>query len=532
MKNKLVFLAVFTGALVYSLLFNAGLPITDPVESNYALTAKEMVVGGDWLSPRIYGQYWFDKPIMIYWLIAFAYKFFGINEFAARFPSAIFSAASIAWMFWFADKVYASRRTAFYSALILATSLEFWILSRMIITDAVLFFFTSVSIAAFYLHLLNRKSLWYVVAYAAAALAVLTKGPVGIVMPVLIIFLYLVSGRRWQLFSSLQLIRGGLVFLAIAVPWYLAMYLTHGNDFVNTFLGLHNVLRATVSEHPQDNVFYYYLVLFPVSLLPWTGILFLAFLRGRKNCGAHYSYLIVWIVGFLGFYSIMATKYLTYVFPALFPAALLAGRCLQVMVQQGGRKQWLWLSVPTVFLLLLFALGPRFLPELDVGMGLYGGVAVTACLILWLQFRGNVRLLPESTALSLVAVSLLLLHSLLIPLAGSRSARDIVQRLPATGAAVVMYGDYATSAVFYSGYEIPELFLEDSKKDTRGVWSGKYTMPTETIDDFTARTKDRQEVYILVKSEENRFLSEPMADRFRVVTREGRLTLFKQQINP
>jgi len=532
MRNKFVFLAVFAGALIYSLLFNAGIPITDPVEANYALTAKEMVVSGDWLSPRIYGQYWFDKPIMIYWLIAFAYKVFGINEFAARFPAAVFSAASVAWMFWFAGKLYASRRTAFYSALILATSLEFWILSRMIITDAVLFFFTSMSIAAFYLHFLNRQSLWYVIAYAAAGLAVLTKGPVGIVMPALIIFLYLISGRRWQLFSKLQLFRGGLVFLFAAVPWYLAMYITHGNDFVNTFLGLHNVLRATVSEHPQDNVFYYYLVLFPVSLLPWTGIFFLSLLRGRKNYGAHFSYLVVWIAVFIGFYSLMATKYLTYVFPALFPAALLAGRCLQAMVQQGGRKQWLWLSVPTVFLLFLFALGPRFLPDPVVGLGLYGSVAVTACLIIWLQFRGNVRLLPEGVVLSIIAVSLVIIHSALVPLAHSRSAYDIVQKLPPTGAIVALYGDYATSAVFYSGYVIPQLVSENNKKDASGVWSGKYTMPTETIGGFASRTADRQEVYVLVKSAEKRFLSETIAERYQVVAQDGKLTLFKQQVGP
>lgn len=532
MKNKFIFLIVFAGALIYSLLFNAGIPITDPVESNYALTAKEMVVSGDWLSPRIYGQYWFDKPIMIYWLIALAYKVFGINEFAARFPAAVFSAASVAWLFWFADKIYASRRTAFYSALILATSLEFWVLSRMIITDAVLFFFTSVSIAAFYLQFLNRKSSWYVAAYAAAGLAVLTKGPVGIVLPGLIIFLYLVSGRRWQLISTLYFVRGGLIFSIVAVPWYLAMYITHGYEFVDTFLGLHNVLRATVSEHPQDNVFYYYLLLFPVSLLPWAGIFFRSLLRGRKNHGAHFSFLLVWIAGFLGFYSLMATKYLTYVFPALFPAALLAGRCLQGLVQQGGRKQWLWLSGPTVFLLAVLAAVPHFLPDLTVWNGLYGSLAITTCLIVWLQFRGNVRLLPESAALSVVAVSLVLIYSVLIPLADSRSARNIVQHLPAKGAAIAMYGDYATSAIFYSDYEIPDLFLKDSKKETRGVWAGKYTMPTETIDGFMARTDGHPEVYILVKSEENRFLGEPIANQFQAIARSGRLTLFKQQINP
>jgi len=532
MKNKMIFVAMFAGALIYSLLFNAGIPVTDPVESNYALTAKEMLLSGDWLSPRIYGHYWFDKPIMIYWLIALSYKVFGINEFASRLPAAVFSAASVTWIFWFAGKLYGSRKTAFYSALILATSLEFWILSRMIITDAVLFFFTSVSISAFYLQLLQRNSLWYIVAYAAAGLAVLTKGPVGIVMPALILLLYLVVGRQWKLFSRLQLLRGGLIFVLAAFPWYLAMYFVHGNDFVNTFLGLHNVLRATVSEHPQDNVFYYYLVLFPVSVLPWTGIFLLSLMQGRKRYGGSYSFLVIWIAGFIGFYSLMATKYLTYVFPALFPAALLAGRSLQAMIQQGGRKQWLWLSGPAIVLFLLFALGMRFLPGQAGGLLLYGCIAIAVGLIGWLQFRGNVRLLPEGTVLAVVAVSLVLLHNVLIPYAHSRSAKDIVNHIPQNGAIVAMYGDYATSAVYYSGYRIPQLISENDKKEDYGVWSGKFTMPTETIHDFALRTNNQQEVYILVKSTEKQFLSEPVAVRFEIVARDAKSILFKQKPNP
>ena len=78
---------------------NGSLPITDPVESNYALTAKEMVMSGDWLSPQIYHEYWYDKPIMIYWLIALSYKIFGFSDFAARFPAALFGALSVGFFY-------------------------------------------------------------------------------------------------------------------------------------------------------------------------------------------------------------------------------------------------------------------------------------------------------------------------------------------------------------------------------------------------------------------------------------------------
>lgn len=138
-------------AVVFTLLFLAGnelAAVTDTAESNYALTAKEMVLSGDWMSPRIYGHYWYDKPIFFYWELALSFADFGFNEFAARLPSAVFGVASVLYTFWFSSKVY-DRKTGWTAALILGTSLEFWLLSKAVVTDAALFFFMSVSIASF-----------------------------------------------------------------------------------------------------------------------------------------------------------------------------------------------------------------------------------------------------------------------------------------------------------------------------------------------------------------------------------------------
>ena len=162
---KLRLFLIFIFSLLFYLVCNSYIAITDPVESNYALTAKEMLLSGDWLSPQIYGHYWFDKPIMIYWLIAASFKLFGISEFAARFPSAVFGGLSVSFAYWFSYTLFHHKRIALLSALILATSLEFWILSRMVITDSVLFFFTSVALAFMYLGILKKNSRFCVVAY-------------------------------------------------------------------------------------------------------------------------------------------------------------------------------------------------------------------------------------------------------------------------------------------------------------------------------------------------------------------------------
>ena len=459
MSKRFAILLVFLSALSFYLAFNAGIPVTDPVESNYALTAKEMMQSGDWLSPRIYGHYWFDKPIMIYWLIGISYQLFGVNEFAARFSPAFFGAASVAFAYWFAAELYGNKKTALFVALVLGTSLEFWVLSKMIITDATLFFYTSVSLATFYLGICRGGSGWYVLAYGSAALAVLTKGPVGLVLPAIIIFFYILVTRQWNLIKRLFVLPGMAVFLLIAGPWYFLMVELHGHEFVDTFLGLHNYIRATVSEHPSDNVFYYYLVLFPVSLMPWTGVFFRAIFRACKGIKPpHVVYLAVWMGVTLVFYTLMATKYLTYVFPASFPAALLMGHCLKEMQALSGRKQWLWLSVPVVLFFVTIAIaGTEFLPFAQGWEWMYVATGIAVLSILWLQFRGNVRLLPQAAGLAVIMVSLVLVHNALIPWATIRSAKDLVKAVPQSGAEVASYGDYETSAVFYSGYKIPHL---------------------------------------------------------------------------
>lgn len=514
-------LGVFLAALAFFLPFGGAVPVTDPVEANYALTAKEMALSGDWLSPRIYGHYWFDKPVMIYWLIAASYKLFGIGEFAARLPSAVFSAASLAFAAWFTARLYASRLAGVLAALALGTSLEYWVLSRMIITDAVLFFFSSVALAAFYLGLGGHGRRWYVLAYGSAALAVLTKGPVGLVLPGIIIFVYIMATRRWRLLGKLYLLPGLAVFALVAAPWYLAMYNVHGREFVDTFLGLHNYLRATVSEHPQDNVFYYYLVLFPVSLLPWTGVLFRA-LAGKR--GGHFPFLAVWIGATIGFYTLMATKYPTYVFPAAFPAAVLIGRELEQMRLAGSGRAWLWLALPAILLLVLVAGGAGMLPGSDWA-GLYMTAAAGIAAIIRLQLSGRGLYQVAAVGLAAAAVSFILITRGLTPLAEARSAKSAALALPAGPAAVAAFGDYPTSAVFYSGRTIPRLVESQAELASRGLWAGKYTMPTETLASFAARTAGEPETYLLVDDD-----NEPPLPGFSEVGHFGRTLLYKRDI--
>ena len=139
----------YTVLLILSLvLYLAGnnlLSVTDTAEANYAETAREMVLSGDWISPQIYGRFWYDKPIFYYWELAASFAVFGFNEAAARLPAAIMGTASLLFTYWFSRKVY-GEKIGWLSALIFGVSVETWILSKSVITDTTLYLFMSAAI--------------------------------------------------------------------------------------------------------------------------------------------------------------------------------------------------------------------------------------------------------------------------------------------------------------------------------------------------------------------------------------------------
>ncbi|WP_346354465.1 glycosyltransferase family 39 protein [Azotosporobacter soli] len=527
MSNRAIMFLLFAGTLLFNMACNDILPVTDPVESNYALTAKEMLLTGNWLSPQIYGQVWFDKPIMIYWLIAASFKVFGLTEFAARLPAALSSAATVMLAYWFSLKLYRHRQGALYAALVLATALQFWIVARGIITDAVLMLFASLTLAAFYQWWSEREQYWLDLAFVASGLSVLTKGPVGLVLPGLIILLFSLQSKQWGWLRPWALLRGVACFTFVVTPWYLAMYSLHGDAFVQTFLGLHNYVRATVSEHPQDNVWYYYLLLMPIALLPWSGIFLRCLMRIRHTRASNGLFLWLWLGVIIFFYSLMATKYATYAFPALFPAAILIGQRIEEMAQAwSGRREWLWLTIPLGLQAITFAVAAGRI-EVQQPALLYSVLALCLMLSVWQQARGKRTMFVPVAVISNTAMVLVTLFCLIAPLVQSRSAKDIAPYFPAETerALIACYGDYPTSAVFYGNQKIVR--LAEAKNPERDIWAGKYTMPTQSAAAFLA--SDRPQ-YIIVRTKNiSDFDHVSYRDMFKEIAKTKDMRLFYRQ---
>ena len=432
-------------------LGSGGLVITDQVESNYALTAKEMLASGDYFSPRIYGNYWYDKPAFFYWELMAAFSLFGTSDFAARFFPGLFASIGVLLTYGFGRQIY-NARTGFFAAAILATSFAYWLVGRSVITDATLFVFLNGALVFFYFGYTRNRRFYYL-AYVSAGLAVLTKGPVGIVLPGLVILAFLLVRRDLGELLRMKPL-GILLFALVSGIWYAGMYALHGMDFIVGFFGVHNLLRATVAEHPAWNVWYFYPAIFLIGFFPWSFALIIPLTqrlrRGLGTLAPHTLFLLIWALTVNVFFQLIATKYATYTLPGLMPIALLTARLLLSHMRLLRRT----LSLAVVCCGLLTML--LYLP-IDAANGR-------------ISYALHV---PGQTGY----------HA--IDLFSGKWQADVLNQYVKSDDLIVSYGEYQTSVVYYTGHMVYDLIPASSYAKRTGTdinWQRKYVMPVLTFD--------------------------------------------------
>ncbi|MFA6074201.1 MAG: glycosyltransferase family 39 protein [Negativicutes bacterium] len=513
-------LLIFAGAIFFFCAFNWLMPITDPVETNYALTAKEMLLSGDWMSPRIYGNFWYDKPVMIYWLLILSFKFFGICDFAARFPSALAGSVTVTFAAWFYYRIYASMRGSLIFASILSGAVMFWIFSKMVVTDAVLVAVLSIALACTYLHLIERDLKYLYIAYVMIGIGILDKGPMAIVLPAFIIMIYAIIQRDWKIIKRAFSIPGLIITLLIGLPWYWYMYDTHGYDFVNGFLGLNNFVRATVSEHPEDNHFYYYMYMIPATLLPWSFIAIKAFWTERSE--DIYKYVLAWVLGFFLFFTLMATKYPTYCLPVIFPALMITARFIDKRYRNFSQTELFLLVFPCLLIWAgLNVAALIFSPDTGKIFAMISVVVLGGFFVI--VHKSDSSLIIRS-AIG-VTLAFLLFGSIFVPAyMHQRSSKAMAAHLPKEPVLTACYGDYMTSAVYYSGQRIVQLGAEET-----GFWAGKYVMPHELPESFFERSK-QLDSYVLIRKNDRvqDFLKAPYSNGYRLVYADKYYYLLKR----
>jgi 4-amino-4-deoxy-L-arabinose transferase-like glycosyltransferase len=228
---------LFVLAYFFHMFGNEIISLTHPDEVFYIQGAKEMLVHKEWLTPMIFDEVHFEKPFLSFALFALAIKWFGLTSFASRFWPAVFGIVGIGVVYWVAWTLFKRKRLAFLAGIILSSSFIYLALSRAVLTDMIFSTFIAISIGFFCMAYYNRKHknpgivLWLVV----SAIAVLTKGLLGVAFPVSVALIFLMCKKDIAFLKSRSTLWGLLLFIGIAFPWHIVMYVRHGQWFLEEY---------------------------------------------------------------------------------------------------------------------------------------------------------------------------------------------------------------------------------------------------------------------------------------------------------
>ncbi|MBZ5535810.1 MAG: glycosyltransferase family 39 protein [Acidobacteriia bacterium] len=393
------------GFVVIILLFFLRLDamgLTGPDEPRYAEVAKEMFQSHDYITPRLLGQPWFEKPVLYYWLAASAYSIGGVNETAARLPSAA-AAFLLTLTLFLGTRPILNFETRWLSSIIFGTSLGTIAFSRAASTDMLLTATFSIAMILFWVTLLDRSPTPSVprvaLAYLSLGLSVLAKGPVGIVLAMAILFCYFWISGRWAEIKRLQIPLGIVLLAAVDLPWFLLCFRANGWAFIDTFLIHHNLLRFTTNEFQHGRPLWFYVPVIVGALLPWTFLLLLPGGRCRElfNRDAWRNHpqrviLGVWVVIPFLFFTIARSKLPGYILPVLIPLSILLGISLFSASRQspdaGSPKNGRWcllgaLGLEGLFFTCLLIFSHRIASRFGLTLsGLDWTLGVTAALMI------------------------------------------------------------------------------------------------------------------------------------------------------
>ncbi len=299
-------------------------------EGRYSEIPRYMAQSGDWVTPRLNGIKYFEKPPLQYWTTAAAYKVFGEHHWSARLWPALTGFLGVLLMFYAGARLYGAD-AGLYAALVLGSSFLYAAIAHINTLDMGLTFFLGLALTGLLLALdvradARQTRLWMHVAWAACALAVLSKGLIGIVLPAAVIILYMLAKRDFALWRKLHLVTGGLLFLLICAPWFIAVSIANP-EFPWFFFVHEHFARYTTTIHHRYQPWYYFIPILLIGILPWLVTLFDALLGARKRTGSVAGFdptlfLLLWAGFIFVFFSISGSKLASYILP-MFPALAL-----------------------------------------------------------------------------------------------------------------------------------------------------------------------------------------------------------------
>lgn len=464
-------IALVLAALYYALL--GGRPLANPDEGRYTEIPREMVATGDYTTPRLNGVKYFEKPPLLYWLTAGAIRVFGITEFAARFWPATFGMLG-GLITYAAGRALYDRLTGIFAATVLSTCLLYYGLSRLALLDVAVSVLMSAALFAFIVALDRppgwpRRGLFWAF-YASMALAVLTKGLIGLVLPCAIAGLWVLLLNRWSRLRPFYPFSGTLLLLAIAAPWHV-LAAQANSDFLYFYFVHEHFLRFTTKIHDRYEPWWYFGPILLAGFFPWVAFLFQSLRQSlaggwkarRENQTAWY--LVIWAVFIFLFFSKSQSKLAPYILP-LFPAlAVVLGRYLATAWQEPEKRSLrsvlavlggLFLVLGVALPLVKIVRDPGMLAELQPWRLLLTGLFIGMSVVVGsLAFRRKTRAALVAIAAGMAAILLALNPAMAA--VDKRSTKPFAQTIKAQlqpGDRVYAFRNYFQDLPVYLGQTI------------------------------------------------------------------------------
>ena len=338
-------------------------------EGRYAEIAREMLVTGDWVTPRYNGYKYFEKPPLQIWATATAFNIFGVGDWQARLWTALTGFLTIVFIGFTGARIYCAR-AGWLAAVALASS-PMWVIGGHINSlDMGLSAFLVAALCSLLLAQTSSNKTysrnWMWACWAFMALATLSKGVIGVAIPGMVFAVYSITAWDWKIWKRLHIISGSILFLAITAPWFV-LIAQRNPEFLEFFFIHEHLQRFTQTAHSRTGPIYFFLPLLLLGFLPWIAQVPGAIAQTWRERNPEFSsgwLLTCWFVVILGFFSISQSKLPGYIIP-LFPAlALIVGSQLDRNLGSSNSLSLPW-QLQTGFFAILGGIGFFFLGEVS-----------------------------------------------------------------------------------------------------------------------------------------------------------------------
>jgi len=469
-RTDVLLLVAFCGFLFFYGLGAFGLLGAD--EPRYAQVAREMLGRSDWVTPALQGKAWLEKPVLYYWQAMLSYRVAGVTDQAARLPAAFDAAMLIAAIYFFLRRFRPGSELD--GALITASCAAVIGFAHAAATDMPLAATFTIALLAWYAWYEGHQHIYLAVFYIFLGLGTLAKGPVAPAMSAVIVVLFVAVKRDWHAIPPTLWIPGIALYLAVTLPWYIAVQLRNP-DFFRVFILEHNLVRFSQDMYHHRQPFWFYLPVFLLAMMPWTLVLILAVAQrirlvwseGKQAFSRPEDswplFLLIWMLVPIVFFSASQSKLPGYILPAVPAGALLVAEYLGARrCSDDERCSPMFAAAHGILcgLLIFSALSAASVASnhhLLWGTGTYVAAAIAAVFALGmtaaLRSRDGLRLLSRVTAFA-VALSVFLIIRFAGPVIdATQSARPIAESILAFSHEPVPIGLYRINRVQEYGLE-------------------------------------------------------------------------------